>query len=62
MSETKKIKYKCKHCGFTKIEEYAHNSIAEVVQRCPECNKIQFEQVIPTYFEQMKEKLNDSKL
>jgi len=56
MSE-KAIKYKCKNCGFEKKELYPEQAVAEITKKCPECNRIQYTQVIPSYFEQMKEKL-----
>jgi len=54
MSETKKIKYKCKNCGYERTEEFPAKAIAPVIQKCPECNKMQLEQTIPSFFERMK--------
>ena len=57
MAETKRIKYKCRNCGYEQTEEFAFQALAPITQKCPECNKMQLDQVIPTYFEQMKDKL-----
>ena len=55
-NETKEVKFKCRFCGFEITEKYAPQVIVPTEKKCPSCNKIQLAQVIPSYFEQMKEK------